>query len=194
MVTPPCFLLPLKIEFLSFYLLSLSHISSGWLLIISLLFSQRWCYSSGLWYKVLLTLSKAFKLFFFVVAQQSSRISLQETWTSTKALSSVSVCARCPWLRGVKANSQVSASSTAHTEVFLPIPQFTGGWDSSRDPWHMVLDLTISTEALLFMNKWMLNFRCLKGEQKGGTSYGVMMLTSILHFPDASCQRWDNGP
>ena len=56
-----------------------------------------------------------------------------------------------PQPRGAGTSTLSPAGSTAGTEVHLPMTWCTGRWDSSQVPSHMVLDPTIPTETLLFV-------------------------------------------
>lgn len=51
-----------------------------------------------------------------------------------------------------------SPGSAAPTKVCLPIAEHTGEQDSFQVSWHMVLDPTNPTEALLFMNGCLIKY------------------------------------
>lgn len=104
--------------------------------------------------------------------QWHARIPLQEVRKAglLKCLSCLWISAQVSTLQAFsqlwqKVLGQVcfSSGSTVHAKVCLPLAGYTDGWDSSYVPWHMVLDATAPTKALLFMNK------CLTFYWKGGT-------------------------
>lgn len=110
------------------------------------------------------------KQFFFFLFQLSAEIFPLEILTFTKGLSSLGVFqSQCfpgaPRLmpRGARNSSQVPVRSTAWPKVCLPITQWTGGWDFFWVPWHMILDPTTPTEALLFMDRCQI----LAGKEEG---------------------------
>lgn len=112
-------------------------------------------------------------------SQQSARISPQEIWTPTKALSSMGSCLSqhstdAPWLRlrGAGAGSQVIP------RCVCPMPDAQVG-KTSWVPWQMVLGPKTPTESH-FVHRWMPNHNCKKRRQKGGMSYAMMILTSLL--------------
>lgn len=48
--------------------------------------------------------------------------------------------------------------SATHIEVCLPTTiRTTGGWDNSQVPWHMVLNPTIPTKTLLFVDVFLIH-------------------------------------
>ena len=106
------------------------------------------------------------------------------TWTSKAVLSvedfSSQCCSGAPglWQRGARIGSQASARTTAGTGVYLPISWCTDGWDSSWVPWHMVLDSTVPTETLLFLDGCRI-FVVEWSTKIQEVSYATVMLTSL---------------